>query len=343
MPKDYPVRNSFNTGEISGLVQFRDDISKYNSACLTLENGVPIVEGGVKKMPGSYFGGVATLGGALFNGSMSGTTLTVNSVQEGTLRVGQNVIGSGVSAGTTITANGSGSGLTGTYVISTPQTVSAETMQTATSGHSRLVPFQFSTLQGAFLEFSQNIVRIWEAAQEGQWSIGLALKVPTVNPYDPSVLYSPGAVVSVGPFISVAYPSGTPAGKLTLAAPYGQNNAPSVPIQINTNTSDVLSVIAVNSPPAQGIAVILANATPSKNSAANIQAGIRALTSLNSPASNFIDLTGWTVTPDPNYFANPWIVSPPIAVQYPRLVNMIAVCTQTNQFDQYPMYFSGPH
>ena len=40
MPKIYPVRNAFNSGEVSPLIDFRDDISKYNSACKTLENAV---------------------------------------------------------------------------------------------------------------------------------------------------------------------------------------------------------------------------------------------------------------------------------------------------------------
>ena len=61
-PKVFVTRNSFNSGEVSELVSFRDDVSKYNSACLTLENAVPLVsEGGAKKMPGTYFfaGGTA--------------------------------------------------------------------------------------------------------------------------------------------------------------------------------------------------------------------------------------------------------------------------------------------
>ena len=43
---------------------------------LTLSNALPLVEGGAKKMPGTYFAGVTALGGAMFVGSISGTTLT---------------------------------------------------------------------------------------------------------------------------------------------------------------------------------------------------------------------------------------------------------------------------
>ena len=47
--------NSFNAGEVSPKVDVRADIEKYDSACRTLENVIPMVEGGGKRMPGSYF------------------------------------------------------------------------------------------------------------------------------------------------------------------------------------------------------------------------------------------------------------------------------------------------
>jgi hypothetical protein len=55
MPKAYPYINTFNAGEVSELIFNREDISKYKSACRTLENSVPLVEGGTKKMPGTYY------------------------------------------------------------------------------------------------------------------------------------------------------------------------------------------------------------------------------------------------------------------------------------------------
>ena len=59
-PKIYPHVNTFNAGEVSPLINFREDISKYKSACRILENAFPLVEGGAQKMPGTYFAG-ATL------------------------------------------------------------------------------------------------------------------------------------------------------------------------------------------------------------------------------------------------------------------------------------------
>jgi hypothetical protein len=71
--------------------------------------------------------------GATFTGDISGTTLTVSAVSIGVLEVGQVLSGSGVTGGTTITAYDTGSGSTGTYTVSTPQTVSSTTIQTVTS------------------------------------------------------------------------------------------------------------------------------------------------------------------------------------------------------------------
>jgi len=62
--------------------------------------------------------------------NISGTTLTVTTIASGTLAVGQVVIGSGVLPNTTITAFSSGVGGTGTYTVSTSQTVAAQSMVT---------------------------------------------------------------------------------------------------------------------------------------------------------------------------------------------------------------------
>ena len=66
--------------------------------------------------------------GAIVTGSISTTTLTVTAVTSGTLYVGQTIQGTGVTALTIITALGTGSGGTGTYTVSTSQTVSSTTL-----------------------------------------------------------------------------------------------------------------------------------------------------------------------------------------------------------------------
>jgi hypothetical protein len=66
--------------------------------------------------------------GAIVTGAITGTTLTVTAVTSGVLYVGQTIQGAGVTANTMITALGTGSGGTGTYTVSTSQTVASETL-----------------------------------------------------------------------------------------------------------------------------------------------------------------------------------------------------------------------
>lgn len=70
---------------------------------------------------------------ASFTGSISGTTLTVSAVASGTLAVGQTIsdVTGNLVVGTTITALGTGSGGTGTYIVSASQIVGSEAMQSA--------------------------------------------------------------------------------------------------------------------------------------------------------------------------------------------------------------------
>ena len=62
-----------------------------------------------------------------FTASVSGTTMTVSSVAEGTLAVGSIIMSDAVTAGTYITALGTGTGTTGTYTVSVSQTVTSRT------------------------------------------------------------------------------------------------------------------------------------------------------------------------------------------------------------------------
>jgi len=76
--------------------------------------------------------GIQVIGySASVTGSIAGTTLDVSAVS-GTLYVGQVLTGSGVTAGTTITAFGTGTGGTGTYIVSASQTVASTAITAAT-------------------------------------------------------------------------------------------------------------------------------------------------------------------------------------------------------------------
>jgi len=69
-----------------------------------------------------------TINGAVFTGSITGSTLTVSAVTSGTIAIGQTITGTGVSANTTITALGTGTGGTGTYTVTPSQTVASTTI-----------------------------------------------------------------------------------------------------------------------------------------------------------------------------------------------------------------------
>lgn len=66
-----------------------------------------------------------------FNGQVSGTTLTVNSVASGALSIGMTVSGTGLTGSPTITALGTGTGGTGTYTLSASFSIGAESMTAA--------------------------------------------------------------------------------------------------------------------------------------------------------------------------------------------------------------------
>lgn len=72
-------------------------------------------------------GTVAPTTATSFTASVSGTTMTVTAVASGTIAVGQVLSASGLLGGTTITALGTGTGGTGTYTISSSQTVASTT------------------------------------------------------------------------------------------------------------------------------------------------------------------------------------------------------------------------
>lgn len=66
--------------------------------------------------------------GAVFTGSIAGTTLTVTAVASGALSVGHDIVVAGVTEGTRITASLSGQGGVGTYAVGVSQTVSSQAM-----------------------------------------------------------------------------------------------------------------------------------------------------------------------------------------------------------------------
>ena len=71
---------------------------------------------------------------AVFTGSISGTTLTVTAITNGTIAAGQSLFGVGVTSETVITALGTGTGGIGTYTINLSQTITSRQMNSAAVG-----------------------------------------------------------------------------------------------------------------------------------------------------------------------------------------------------------------
>ena len=159
MPKTYPSVNALNAGEVSELIFNREDISKYRSSCRVLENAVPLVEGGAKKMPGTYLAGA-----------------TKNQ-----------------------------------------------------SAPCRLVPFQFSTTQGAVLEFSAGNIRVWQPEPPGSWTLTSVYRFP--------------------PFYAPVF--------IDIATPYAQGDL--FDLDCSTQSGDVLWIFHPSYPPACVVRYSIAN------------------------------------------------------------------------------------
>jgi len=71
---------------------------------------------------------------AVFTGSISGTTLTVTAVTNGTIGINQALFGVGITSETVITALGTGTGGVGTYTINQSMTVGSELMNSVNVG-----------------------------------------------------------------------------------------------------------------------------------------------------------------------------------------------------------------
>jgi hypothetical protein len=122
-PYVYVLDSSFNASIVGQLNTSTGRVG-------VTDNGINvyIVDGAYR-----YTWRISTPATAVFNASISGTTLTVSSVSSGTLAVGQVVFGIGVAQATVITALGTGTGGAGTYTINISQTISTEQMNSAAS------------------------------------------------------------------------------------------------------------------------------------------------------------------------------------------------------------------
>ena len=53
--KQYIMKNNFSAGELAPTLYTRTDIQQYANGAKTLKNVIPLVEGGVRKRPGTLY------------------------------------------------------------------------------------------------------------------------------------------------------------------------------------------------------------------------------------------------------------------------------------------------
>jgi len=127
---------------------------------------------------------------AVFTATISGTTLNVTAVTNGTIAVGQALFGIGVANETVITALGSGSGGIGTYTINLSQTVStAERMNSANVA---------ATLTGSISGTTLTVTAITGTLYPGQTIQGTSVATKTVITALGSQTVLSGSIVTAG-------------------------------------------------------------------------------------------------------------------------------------------------
>jgi hypothetical protein len=131
---NYPVTtiSAYTNGGYVWLVDSYYLVNQIATATTTLTNLITVTSTNqlVTDTPviftGTVFGGIVenttyyvrdVVDTITFNGTISGTTLTVNSVASGIIVLGMTLLGTGITLGTTITALGTGVGGIGTYTV----------------------------------------------------------------------------------------------------------------------------------------------------------------------------------------------------------------------------------
>jgi hypothetical protein len=109
--------------------------------------------------------------------------------------------------------------------------------------------------------------------------------------FNPTSAYSANNKIKIGRYCEIDVGSSK---KLYITGTYKQADITFIEIECESNTTDSLSVTASGNL----ITIKLANATGAKNTAALIQAAIRALSTVND-----VDVTAWTVTQNAAYLA----------------------------------------
>ena len=123
-PYVYAITASYNTTMVGQLNSTTGRVG-------ITDNGINvyIVDG-----TNRYTWRISSPSAAVFTGSISGTTLTVTAITNGTIGINQALFGVGVTQATVITALGTGTGGVGTYTVNISQSIASEQMNSATAG-----------------------------------------------------------------------------------------------------------------------------------------------------------------------------------------------------------------
>jgi len=172
MSRATPLINNFNSGELSPWMDTRVDVSKYYAGCRTLENFIPLVEGGAKRMPGTYYvEATKSVAAMTITGiSKAATAVVTCTTVPVTLIAGDAVFITGVVGMTqvngryfivaAVTTGASGHfQLVGESSSAYDAWVSGGTAQEISPV--RLVPFHFSTVQAYVIEFGHHYCRFY--------------------------------------------------------------------------------------------------------------------------------------------------------------------------------------
>ena len=333
MPKASILCNSFNSGEVSELIESRSDLSKFQAACKTLENAFPLVEGGAKKMPGTMFvTSTKDPGQKALLVPFSFSTTQTYILEFGNLYIrfytnGGQVVNGGVPVEVVTpyltadlfaldTATQSADVLYIFHPSYAPQTLvrnsaisfslvalaptgtigqtTPTTIQKFITGATQTNPCTITCLNHGLVTGDTIYINDVTGMTELNYQQYTVTVASALSEFDPTSAYSITNDVQVGRYCSCDFGTGK---NLYLAAPYAFSwGANTLSVNVTSNSIDTLAVTFTPGSP-NLINIALAKSTSAKNSANLIQAAVRAL-------GGALDTTAFTVTENPAYAAS---------------------------------------
>lgn len=231
----------------------------------------------------------------VFNGTISTTTLTVNNIQQGSIRPGMMISGTGVTAATTIINQLTGTtGSTGTYTVSSSQTVSTATqitgvlttIGTCTPTITLDQPLSFTPQAGDSFELLSGSVMVIGTGS------GNANQVHT---YDCSLMHASHSLLTSQRFHSVTNLANAASGYLTQACPLDSslvpwNRIPGEGYLVGASTYDTATLTGTNYKNTKGCLTATATAN-------NITAATTTGSSTSGTVLTVGTLTAGTIAP----------------------------------------------